>query len=124
MRSPTANYTPIKFARLIDKMIVSEFILQHQAITRFVYDAIQSAAYKQKESADKHSRKNMSKFKKGDRVVLSNEGLRDTAVSKLGASKLAPRINGPFRLLKVIDDAYTLDICSSLRLHPIFYVGL
>ena len=64
----------------------------------------------------------MSKFKKGDRVVLSTKGLRDTAVNKLGASKLAPRFNGPFRLLKVIDDAYTLDICSSLRLHPKFYV--
>ena len=65
----------------------------------------------------------MSKFKKGDRASLSTEGLRDSAVINLGASKLAPRFIGPFKVLKAIGDAYTLDIPSSLRLHPTFYVG-
>ena len=65
----------------------------------------------------------MSKFKKGNRVLLSTEGLRDSAVTNLGASKLAPRFIGPFKVLKTIGDAYTLDIPSSLRLHPTFYVG-
>ena len=65
----------------------------------------------------------MSKFKKGDRVLLSTVGRRDTTVTNLDASKLAPRFIGPFRVLKVISDAYTLDILSSLRLHPKFYIG-
>ena len=52
MRSPTANYAPIESARPIDGMIVSEFILQRQAITRFVGDAHQSAVDKQKENAE------------------------------------------------------------------------
>ncbi|CAI5705840.1 unnamed protein product [Peronospora effusa] len=122
-RSPTANYAPIESARPMDDMAVSDFILQRQAITRFVRDALQSAVDQQKEKADKHGRKNMSKFEKGDRVLLSTEGLRDSAVTNLGASKLAPRFIGPFKVLKAIGDAYTLDVLSSLRLHPTFYVG-
>ncbi|KAE9295985.1 hypothetical protein PF008_g24126 [Phytophthora fragariae] len=38
-------------------------------------------------------------------------------------AKLAPRFIGPFKLLKVIGDAYTLDIHTAMRLHPTFYVG-
>ena len=48
-RSPTANYTPIESALPIADKAVSEFILQRQAITRFVRDALQSAVDKQKE---------------------------------------------------------------------------
>ncbi|KAG2986560.1 hypothetical protein PC120_g23801 [Phytophthora cactorum] len=49
--------------------------------------------------------------------------MRDSAVTNLGASNLAPRFIGPFTILKVIGDAYTLNIPTSLRLHPTFYVG-
>ena len=122
-RSPTANYAPIESARPIDDMAVSEFILQCQAITRFVRDSLQTAVDLQKENADKHGRKNMSKFEKGDHVLVSTEGLRDSAVTNLGASKLARRFIGPLKVLKAIGDAYTLDVPSSLRLHPTFYVG-
>ena len=65
----------------------------------------------------------MSRFKIGNCVLKSTGGLRGTLANNLGASKLAPRFIGPFRVLKVIGDAYTLDITSSLRLHPTFYVG-
>ena len=65
----------------------------------------------------------MSKFKKSDHVLLSTEGLRDTVVTNLSESKLAPRFIGPFRVLKVIGDAYTMDIPSSLLPHPTCYVG-
>ena len=37
-------------------MAVSEFILQRQAITQFVRDALQSTVDKQKENADKHGK--------------------------------------------------------------------
>ncbi|KAE8894474.1 hypothetical protein PF005_g19221 [Phytophthora fragariae] len=46
-----------------------------------------------------------------------------TAVTNLGANKLAPRFIGPFKIFKVIGDAYTLDIPTAMRLHPTFYVG-
>ena len=78
---------------------------------------------KQKDNADKHGRRNMNKFVKDDCVLLSTEGSRDSAVANLGASKLAPRLIGPFKVLKVIGDAYTLNIPTSLLLHPTFYVG-
>uniref|UniRef100_A0AAV1UN18 Uncharacterized protein n=1 Tax=Peronospora matthiolae TaxID=2874970 RepID=A0AAV1UN18_9STRA len=123
MRNPKANYAPIESARPIDDMAVSEFILQRQAITRFVRDTLRSAVDKQKANADKRGRKNTSTFKKGDRVLLTTKGLRDSAVTNLGASKLAPRFVGPLTVVKAIGDAYTLAIPSSLRLHPTFYVG-
>ncbi|KAE8883427.1 hypothetical protein PF005_g11481 [Phytophthora fragariae] len=40
----------------------------------------------------------------------------------MAAKKLAPRFIGPFKILKVIGDAYTLDIPTAMRLHPTFYV--
>ena len=86
-------------------------------------DALQSALDKQQRPQTSTARINTSKFKKGDHVLWSTEDLRDTVVTNLGARKLAPRIIGLFRVLKMIGDAYTLDIPSSLRFHPTFYVG-
>ncbi|GMF58274.1 unnamed protein product [Phytophthora fragariaefolia] len=65
----------------------------------------------------------MLSFRRGDRVLLSTDGIQGSAVTNLGANKLAPRFIGPFKILKVIGDAYTLDIPTSIRLHPTFYVG-
>ncbi|TNO06917.1 hypothetical protein DXT86_29230, partial [Klebsiella pneumoniae] len=90
--------------------------MQRQSIARFVRDALQNAVGKQKEQADKHGRKNVNVFKIGDRVLLSTEGIRASAVTNLGANELAPRSIGPFRVTKAVGDAYTLDIPSSLRL--------
>ncbi|KAE9089533.1 hypothetical protein PF010_g18952 [Phytophthora fragariae] len=65
----------------------------------------------------------MATFATGDQVLLSTDGIRSSAVTNLGASKLAPRFIGPFKVMKVNGEAYTLDIPTSLRLHPTFYVG-
>ncbi|KAE8994890.1 hypothetical protein PR001_g20272 [Phytophthora rubi] len=65
----------------------------------------------------------MATFETGDQVLLSTDDIRSSAVTNLGASKLAPRFIGPFRVMKVNSEAYTLDISTSLRLHPTFYVG-
>jgi hypothetical protein len=65
----------------------------------------------------------MSSFRRGERVLLSTDGIQGSAVTNLGANKLAPRFIGPFKILKVIGDAYTLDIPTAMRLHPTFYVG-
>ncbi|KAG3172821.1 hypothetical protein PI126_g1148 [Phytophthora idaei] len=121
--SPPANYAPRQAARPSDSAVISDFVLQRQAVTRYVRDALQSAVDKQKENADKRGRKHTVSFTTGERVLLSTTGIRYSAVTNLGASKLAPRFIGPFTVRKVIGDAYTLDIPTSLRLHPTFYVG-
>ena len=65
----------------------------------------------------------MNCFKVGDLVLLSTGNLPEHAVSNLGSSKLLPRFIGPFRVLKCNGSAYTLDVPTSMRLHPTFYVG-
>ncbi|ETP52540.1 hypothetical protein F442_02456, partial [Phytophthora nicotianae P10297] len=45
------------------------------------------------------------------------------AILDFGASKLAPRFIGPFKLLERHDNAYTLDIQFSMRLHQTLCVG-
>ncbi|OWY94071.1 polyprotein [Phytophthora megakarya] len=119
--SPTVQ--PAPSARPIDTERVEDFVLQRQAIDRYVRDALQAAVDRQKLNADKRGRKNMTKFKTGDRVLLSTEGIRDSAVTNLGASKLAPRFIGPFNIIKHIGNSYTLKIPPSIRLHSTFYVG-
>ncbi|CAI5712590.1 unnamed protein product [Peronospora destructor] len=120
---PLANYAPKIPARPIDDAAVSDFILHRQSVTRYVRDALQEAVDEQKENADKRGRNNMDIFLIGDKVLLSTDELRNSAVTNLSANKLAPRFIGPFTILKTIGDAYTLDIPTSLRLHPTFYVG-
>ncbi|KAG4048005.1 hypothetical protein PC123_g16663 [Phytophthora cactorum] len=63
-----------------------------------------------KQYADQRGRKNVEQFSVGDRVLLSTTGLRPTLVTNLGASKLAPRYIGPFKVTKVLSDAYTLQL--------------
>ncbi|GMF25304.1 unnamed protein product [Phytophthora fragariaefolia] len=118
-----ANFAPKPSPTPIDSAAVSELLLHCQAVTRFVCDALQVAVDRQKAYADRRGRKNMSSFRRGERVLLSTDGIQGTAATNLGASKLAPRFIGPFKILMVVGDAYTLDIPTTMRLHPTFYVG-
>ncbi|KAG2796764.1 hypothetical protein PC111_g21581 [Phytophthora cactorum] len=68
-------------------------------------------------------RGNTNEFEKGSLVLLATQNLPRHAVSDFGASKFAPRFIGPFAVLERHGNAYTLDIPSSMRLHPTFYVG-
>lgn len=74
-----------------DEEAASDFISRCQAIVLFVRDALQDAADKQKAAADKRGRENTNVFDVGDRVLLSSDGIKNAAVSNLGASKLAPQ---------------------------------
>ncbi|KAE9178187.1 hypothetical protein PF005_g24183 [Phytophthora fragariae] len=141
--SAVANFAPAATPTPIDSAAVSEFLLHLQSVTRFVRDALQVAVDRQKvsaahssicnlppdsrfascQNADRRGRKNMSSFRRDERVLLSTDGIKGTAVTNLGANKLAPRFIGPFKILKVFGDAYTLDIPTAMRLHPTFYVG-
>ena len=102
---------------------VDDDLLKRQAIVRFVRDSIAESVDKQKEQADKKGRKNKETYIKGELVLLSTANLRDSAVSNLGSNKLLPRYIGPFKVLKRLGDAYTLEIPRGMRLHPTFYVG-
>ncbi|KAG3045913.1 hypothetical protein PI125_g27039 [Phytophthora idaei] len=100
-----------------------DFVQRRQAVTRFVQDAIAASVDSQKLNADNVGRGNTNEFKKGSLVLLATQNLPRHAVSDFGASKLAPRFIGPFTVLERHGNAYTLDIPSSMRLHPTLYVG-
>ncbi|KAG3231699.1 hypothetical protein PI124_g23207 [Phytophthora idaei] len=89
----------------------------------FVQDAIAASVDRQKMNADNVGRGNTNEFEKGSLVLLATRNLLRHAVPDFGASKLAPRFIGPFTVLERHGNAYTLDIPSSMRLHPTFYVG-
>ncbi|KAE9120597.1 hypothetical protein PF010_g7442 [Phytophthora fragariae] len=115
-----ANYAPKTPARPVDNAAVSEFVLQRQSIACFVRDALRDPVDKQKENADKRRRKNMATFATGDQVPLSTDGIPSSAVTNLANSRLD---SFDLSVMKVNREAYTLDIPTSLRLHPTFYVG-
>ncbi|GMF21095.1 unnamed protein product [Phytophthora fragariaefolia] len=110
-----ANFTPKPTPTPIESEAVSELLLHRQAVTRFVHDVLQVAVDRQKDNADRRGRKNMLSVRRGKRDLLSTDGIQGTAVTNLGASKLAPRFIGPFKILKVVGDTYTLDIPTAMR---------
>ncbi|KAG2779981.1 hypothetical protein Pcac1_g9784 [Phytophthora cactorum] len=100
-----------------------DFVQRRQAVIRFVQDAIAASVDIQKLNADNIGRGNTNEFEKGSLVLLATQNLPSHAVSDFVASKLAPRFIGPFTVLERHGNAYTLDIPSSMRFHPTFYVG-
>ncbi|KAG2968613.1 hypothetical protein PC121_g23672 [Phytophthora cactorum] len=100
-----------------------DFVQRRQAVIRFVQDAIAASVDRQKLNADNVGRGNTNEFEKGSLVLLATQNLPRHAVSDFGASKLALRFIGPFTVIERHGNAYTLDIPSSMRLHPTFYVG-
>ncbi|KAG3232531.1 hypothetical protein PI124_g22385 [Phytophthora idaei] len=100
-----------------------DFVQRRQAVIRFVQDAIAASVDRQKLNADNVGRGNTNEFEKGSLVLLATQNLPRHAVSDFGPSKLAPRFIGPFTVLERHGNAYTLDIPSSMRLYPTFYVG-
>uniref|UniRef100_A0AAV1V6C9 Tf2-1-like SH3-like domain-containing protein n=1 Tax=Peronospora matthiolae TaxID=2874970 RepID=A0AAV1V6C9_9STRA len=100
-----------------------EFLLTREAVVRFVQDSIADAIYKQKRNADKHGKVNVLSFDKGDLVLLSTVNLPQHAVKEVDSSKLLPKYIGPFRVLRRMGNAYTIELPRRMRMHPIFYVG-
>ncbi|KAG3196009.1 hypothetical protein PC128_g8028 [Phytophthora cactorum] len=99
------------------------FVQRRQAVIRFVQGAIAASVDRQKLNADNVGMGNTNEFEKGSLVLLATQNLPRHTVSNFGASKLAPRYIGPFTVLERHGNTYTLDIPSSMRLHPTFYVG-
>ncbi|GMF43598.1 unnamed protein product [Phytophthora fragariaefolia] len=120
---PPSNFLPNPEPQPRDAAAANAFLQQRESVMRYVRDAIATAVDRQKEYADQRGRKNLERFAVGDRVLLSKAGIQLALVTNLGASKLAPRYIGPFKILKVLGDAYMLQLPTALRLHPTFYVG-
>ncbi|GMF46490.1 unnamed protein product [Phytophthora fragariaefolia] len=120
---PPSNFLPNPEPQPRDAAAVNAFLQQRESVMRYVRDAIATAVDRQKEYADQRGRKNLERFAVGDRVLLSTAGIQPALVTNLGASKLAPRYVGPFKILKVPGDAYMVQLPTALRLHPTFYVG-
>ncbi|GMF43497.1 unnamed protein product [Phytophthora fragariaefolia] len=99
-----------------------DFVQRRQAVIRFVQDAIAASVDRQKLNADNNDRGNTNEFKVGSLVLLATQNLAKHAVSDFRASKLAPGSIGPFTVLAKHDNAHTLDMPSSMCLHPTFYV--
>ncbi|GMF55522.1 unnamed protein product [Phytophthora fragariaefolia] len=100
-----------------------DFVQCRKAVILFVQDAIAASVDRQKMNADNNGRRSTNEFKVGLLVLLATQNLPKHSVSDFGASKLAPRFIGPFTVLAKHGNANTLDIPSSMSLHPPFYVG-
>ena len=83
-----------------------------------------AAQDRQKENSDSHGRQSTQVFKIGDLVLLNARNLPIHAVSAVGSTKLCPRCVGMFTVIGVHDNAYTLNLPSSMATHPTFYVGM
>jgi hypothetical protein len=100
-----------------------DFLLTRQAVVRFVQDSIAHSVDRQKHNADRNGRANILSFEEGDLVLLSTTTLPTHAVTNVGSSKLLPKYIGPFRVLRRMGNAYTLELPRRMRTHPTFYVG-
>uniref|UniRef100_A0AAV1T5L4 Tf2-1-like SH3-like domain-containing protein n=1 Tax=Peronospora matthiolae TaxID=2874970 RepID=A0AAV1T5L4_9STRA len=100
-----------------------EFMLTREAVVRFVQDSIADALDRQKRNADKHGRANALSFNERDLVLLSVVKLPKLAVTNVGSSKRMPQYIVPFRVLRRMGNAYTIELPRKMRTHPTFYVG-
>ncbi|GMF48376.1 unnamed protein product [Phytophthora fragariaefolia] len=101
-----------------------DFVQRRQAVTRFVQDAIAASVGRQKLNAVNNGRGSTNEFKVGSLVLKATQNLAKHAVSDFRVIQIARRFIGPFTVLAKHGNAYTLDIPSSMRLHPTFYFRL
>ena len=119
---PMKKKQPARRAVLNDDE-VEHFIMEREAVIRFVQDCLAEATARQKTNADKKGRANLSEFKLGDEVLLSTKNLPKHAVTCSGSSKLLPKYIGPFTVTASRGVTCTLKLPARMRTHPTFYVG-
>uniref|UniRef100_A0AAV1TPH3 Tf2-1-like SH3-like domain-containing protein n=1 Tax=Peronospora matthiolae TaxID=2874970 RepID=A0AAV1TPH3_9STRA len=100
-----------------------EFLLTREAVVCFVRDSIADALDRKKRSAERHGRANVLSFNEGNLVLLSTVNLPKHAVTNVGSSKALPKYIVPFRVLRRMGNAYTIELPHKMRTHPTFYVG-
>ena len=57
-------------------------------------------------------------FDKGDLVLLSTVNLPRHTVTSAGSNNLLSKFIGPFRVLRRLGNAYTIDLPCKMRTHP------
>ena len=65
----------------------------------------------------------LSLFNEGDLVLLSTVNLPRHIVTNADSNKLLPMFIGPFRVLRRLGYAYTIELPRKMRTHSTFYVG-
>ena len=99
------------------------FLLDREAVVRFVHSSIAYDMDRQIRRADKNERANEHIFVEGDLVLISRVNPPRHVVTNVGSSKLLPTYIGPFRVLRRQGTAYTIELPSRMRTLPTFYVG-
>ena len=75
------------------------------------------AAEKQKAEDDQRRRKNLEKSNVAELFLQSTAEIQEKAITNLDSNKLAPRYIVPFKIAKVHDNTYGLNL-----LHPCGYI--
>uniref|UniRef100_A0AAV1UKE1 Tf2-1-like SH3-like domain-containing protein n=1 Tax=Peronospora matthiolae TaxID=2874970 RepID=A0AAV1UKE1_9STRA len=101
--------------------LAKEFLLTREAVVRFVQDSLVDALDRKERNADKHG--NVFSSNEGDLGSMSTVNLPKHAVTDVGSSKLLSRYIGPFRVLRRMGDAYTIELPRKMRTHSTFIVG-
>lgn len=106
------------------KKLATKFLSERAFVIAIARDKICKSQERQKLYADRRGRKHKDTFEVGDKVLLSTSNIPKESITNVGSTKLLPRRIGPFTIIKkVSDQSYKLDIPSSMRMHPTFYVG-
>jgi len=89
-------------------------------VHNLIVDHLKIAKAKQKHYANQNS--TPKQFNVGDRVMLSTQNLK---LLNQPSKKFCARYIGPYKIIeKISSQAYKLDLPSSMKVHPVFHIGL
>ena len=99
---------------------VTEFVERMKKVHEEAEAALKKTQEKMKKYADR-SRKEMEKWKKEDKVLLSTKNL---VFKERPVQKLMERYIGPYMIEKVVSmNTVKLQLLSSMRIHPVVNVS-
>ncbi|GMF57092.1 unnamed protein product [Phytophthora fragariaefolia] len=105
------------------RKLLSTFVDNRLNVTSRVRGAMAQAQDRHKAYSDRNGRGNLNVFHVGDLVLLDTTNLPLDTVSSGGSNKLKHRFIGPFAVLGRHANAYTIDLPTSMKTHPTFYLG-
>jgi hypothetical protein len=89
-------------------------------VHNLIVDQLKIAKAKQKHYADQNS--TPKQFNVGDRVMLSTQNLK---LLNQPSKRFRARYISPYNIIeKISSQAYKLDLPSSMKVHPVFHIGL
>ena len=106
-----------------DSESADELILASETVVRFLQHSIAEAEDRKKRNADKNGWANVILFNNGDLALLSTVNLPRHIVTNVGSTKLLAKFISPFRVLRRLANAYTIELPRKMCTHPTHYVG-